>query len=308
MKCKKYIFFILLMTIGFTKAYTQDVEIESQIKPIHDKDISKLSKMEILEDTLVYLTDSMYYSAFPENRSLGCYDFIRILKNAFNETNSYNYSYNKLKNYINIFYSPDKSFRMYNWEVVKSAAERRYYAVIQMSNGKTIPLIDVSDQIIRGGEDSILMNNRWFGALYYNIIQKEIGNDKIYFLLGWNGASLNSEKKIVEPFGFNSNGQAVFGAPLFNIFDKGKRKSVNRFVYEYQRGSKVHLNLDVETDQIIFDHCESQIGDPNKKFTYIPDGSYDALSWDGRYWNMILDIIKVVPREQGDAPVEKPIK
>ena len=231
-----------------------------------------------------------------------------VFKKALNENNSYNYPFSKLKDYINILNSPDNKFKIFNWEIVKSTAERRYYGVIQMNNGKIIPLIDVSDQIVRGAEDSILMNNRWYGALYYNIIQQNIGNDNIYFLLGWNGAALNSDKKIVEPFGFNSNGQAVFGAPVFNIIDKDKRKSVNRFVYEYQKGSKVHLNLDNETNQIIFDHCESQIGDPNKKFTYIPDGSYDALRWDGRYWNMTFDVIQIDVREQGDAPLEKPIK
>ncbi len=308
MQLKKKIFFLIFIAFGYIKVNAQEIGIDATPKPIHDKDVSKLTTMQILEDTLVYLTDSMYYSVFPENRTQGCYEFIRVFKKALNENNSYNYPFSKLKDYINILNSPDNKFKIFNWEIVKSTAERRYYGVIQMNNGKIIPLIDVSDQIVRGAEDSILMNNRWYGALYYNIIQQNIGNDNIYFLLGWNGAALNSDKKIVEPFGFNSNGQAVFGAPVFNIIDKDKRKSVNRFVYEYQKGSKVHLNLDNETNQIIFDHCESQIGDPNKKFTYIPDGSYDALRWDGRYWNMTFDVIQIDVREQGDAPLEKPIK
>ena len=157
-------------------------------------------------------------------------------------------------------------------------------------------------------EDSILMNNRWVGALYYNILQREISGERIYFLLGWNGASMNSEKKIVEAFGFNSLGQSVFGAPVFNIIDKGQRKSANRFVLEYQKGAKLYMNYDKETDQIVFDHCESQIGDPVKKFTYIPDGTYDGLKWSGNKWNMFEDVVQISVLQQGNAPVEKPIK
>ncbi len=305
-------FSILFFFISFLFAQNisaQDFEpIRFNNKPVHEKDISKLSPIEIVEDSLVYFADSMYYSAFPENKTDACYEFIRLIKKALIIPNSFTYSFPKLKENIVIINSPDNAFRIYNWEVVKSEAEKRYYGAIQMSSGNFIPLIDVSDQIIRGMEDSILMNNRWVGALYYNILQREISGERIYFLLGWNGASMNSEKKIVEAFGFNSLGQSVFGAPVFNIIDKGQRKSANRFVLEYQKGAKLYMNYDKETDQIVFDHCESQIGDPVKKFTYIPDGTYDGLKWSGNKWNMFEDVVQISVLQQGNAPVEKPIK
>ncbi|HMT35234.1 MAG: hypothetical protein IPF62_13845 [Bacteroidetes bacterium] len=303
------ILFILLSFFCMPVIQAQDFEpIRFDNKPVHDKDIQKLSPIQILEDSLVYYADSMYYSAFPENKVEACYQFIRLLKGALNTPNSFSYPFPKLKENIVIMQSPDNAFRIYNWEIIKSDIEKRYYGAIQMSNGTFIPLIDVSDQIVRGLEDSIFMNSRWAGALYYNIIQKELGNDKVYFLLGWNGASMNSEKKIMEAFGFNSKGQAVFGAPMFNIIDRGNRKTPNRFIYEYQKGAKLSLNYEKETDQIIMDHCESQIGDPAKKFTYIPDGTYDGLRWDGNKWNMSENVVQIDIREQGNAPVEKPIK
>jgi hypothetical protein len=191
---------------------------------------------------------------------------------------------------------------------MRNESDARYYGVIQFKNGNITPLIDVSDQIIRGAEDSVFNNNRWYGALYYNIIAKELGEQKVYFLLGWNGNSLNSERKVVEVFGMNDFGQPTFGAPLFNIIDRGKRRIVKRFIYEYQKGSKASLNYDKENDRIIMDHCESLIGDPAKRYTYVPDGSYDALRWSGTHWIMAQDIIRVEVLEDGKAPVEKPIK
>ncbi|MCC7030962.1 MAG: hypothetical protein IT257_11710 [Chitinophagaceae bacterium] len=301
---------LLIISVFLSSALlAQDFEpVRFDAKPIHDKDISKLSPIEILEDSLVYFADSMYYSAFPENKTDACYKFIKTIRAAINIPNSFSYAFPKLRESIVILESPDKAFRIYNWEIIKSDVEKRYYGAMQLQNGSFFPLIDVSDQIVRGIEDSILMNSRWMGALYYNIIQKEIAGEKLYFLLGWNGASTNSEKKIVEAFGFNSKGQAVFGAPLFNTLDRGQRKTPNRFLVEYQKGAKLSLNFDTQTDQIIFDHCESQIGDPVKKFTYIPDGTYDGLKWDGSKWNMYENVVQINFLEQGAAPVEKPIK
>ena len=223
---KKQHFSILILFISFfcvSKMFAQDFEpIRFEAKPVHDKDISKLSPIQILEDSMVFFADSMYYSAFPENKTEGCYQFIRVLRNALNTPNSFTYPFTKLKESITIVQSPDNAFRIFNWEIIKSEAEKRYYGAVQMNNGSFIPLIDVSDQIVRGTEDSIFMNSRWMGAIYYNIVVKDIAGDKVYFLLGWNGASMNSEKKLVEPFGFNSRGQAVFGAPLFNTIDRGQ--------------------------------------------------------------------------------------
>lgn len=289
--------------------FAQDYEpIRFDNKPVHDKDIGKLTPVEIFEDSLIFYADSMYYSAFPENRVDACYQFIRVMKNALNTANSFNYAFPKLKEVVSMVQSPDNAFRVYSWEIIKSEVEKRYYGAVQMSNGTIIPLIDVSDQIVRGGEDSIMMNNRWYGALYYKVLLKEIAGDKIYFLLGWNGGSVNSEKKIVEPFGFNSRGQAVFGAPVFTTIDRGQRKTPNRFFVEYQKGAKLSLNFDEQSQQIIFDHCESQIGDPAKKFTYIPDGTYDGLKWNGQQWNMVENVVQIDILQQGNAPVEKPIK
>jgi hypothetical protein len=287
----------------------QDFENNSpQRQQIHTEDINKLSPLEILEDSLVYFADSMYNSPIPENRVEGNEYFIRLMKRFLRTEGSFQHANKKLSQKINIISSPDNVFKIYNWEVVQATDLGRYYGVIQLSDGQLRPLIDISDKIIRGTEDSTFANGRWFGCIYYNILQREIAGQQIYFLLGWNGNSLNSERKIVEAFGFNSQGQIQFGAPLFVSIERGKRKNVNRFVLEYQRGAKVSMNFDKETNQIIMDHCESQIGDPAKRYTYIPDGTYDGLTWDGTKWIMSENVLQIQDLQQGNAPIDKPIK
>lgn len=287
----------------------QDFEpINPESKPVHARDIQLLSPLEILEDSLVYFADSMYNTAVPESRIDAGYAFIRSFKQFLKTPNSFQYPCTKLKEQISILPTQDGRLKLYSWEVVRGPLEKRYYGVIQLQDGSFIPLVDVSDQILRGAEDSVFKGTRWYGAIYYQIQEEQIGDMRLYFLFGWNGNSVNSEKKLVDVFGFDSKGAGVFGAPIFNILERGKRKQANRFILEYQKGAKVSLRYDTDIKQIVFDHCESQIGDPAKKYTYIPDGTYDGLSWDGQSWKMSENVIQIDVRENGNAPVEKPIK
>jgi hypothetical protein len=302
--------FLSFLLFFSTNLLAQDANIalNPERKIVHDKPLANLSAIEIAEDSLAYFADSMYFSSMPEDRISGSYAFLQSFKKMIKLNTSFAYNFPKLKEKINILNTPDNAFRVYNWEIMRSETVRRYYGVVQMPDGSFIPLVDVSDQIIRGAEDSVFDGTRWFGCLYYNILKRDVNGQSVYFLLGWNGNGMNSDRKIVEPFGFDEQGKSRFGAPLFNLIERGKRKRAMRFIYEYQKEAKVVLNFDKDADQIVFDHCESQIGDAAKRFTYIPDGSYDALRWDGQKWNMFEDIIQAIDLKQGNVPVEKPIK
>ncbi|MBU3675903.1 MAG: hypothetical protein FGM54_01810 [Chitinophagaceae bacterium] len=275
---------------------------------VHNKPVASLSALQVLEDSLVYYADSMYASPMPESRMDGGYAFIRTMKAFLKTPGSFNYPCEKLNNKISITNAPDGEFRIYNWEVMRSDADARYYGVIQRKNGQILPLVDVSDQLQRGAEDSVLNNGRWFGCLYYNVIAQKLAGQTLYFLLGWNGNGINSERKVIDVLSYGADNSAVFGAPVFNMIDRNKRRDVNRYVLEYQRGSKVSMNWDEEMKQIILDHTESQIGDPAKRYTYVPDGSYDGIRWTGNKWVMAQNVIQIDVLESGKAPVEKPIK
>lgn len=303
----KYFIILLIMLLPAGPLLAQEFEnINPERMKVHDKDISQLSPLEILEDSLVFMVDSMYFSSLDESRIDGSYEFIRLFKKFLHTPGSFSAPLTKLREKITIIEAPDQRFRLYNWEVVRSGYERRYYGAIQSSDGESMPLVDISDQIIRGAEDSTFSNSRWFGCLYYNIQMKDIGNQRMYFLLGWNGNSLNSDRKLVEAMRLG-NKQVAFGAPVFNLIDRGKRRSTKRMIIEYQKGAKLSLNLDAETGNIIFDHCESQIGDPAKKYTYIPDGTYDGLRWEKDQWVMDENMIRITNLKDGEAPVDKAI-
>lgn len=281
-----------------------------EAKPVHSEDINKLSPLQIYEDSLTHMADSMYNCQIPDIKVDINNQLIRLFKSTFKLADCYRFSFTKLKDYVNIMDAPDASFRIYNWEFQRNEGNCRYYCVIQKPDGSIIPMIDCSGQIIRGGEDSVFYGktNRWYGCLYYKMVMKTVSGQQVYFLLGRNSNSLNSDRKIIEPLTFSSSGETQLGNHFFRTIERGVTKEPMRFIHEYQKGSVVTLNTDDESGEIIFDHCESQIGDPAKRYTYIPDGTYDGFRWDGQRWVMYENIIDIKALENGQAPVDKPIK
>ena len=283
-------------------------QVSPKRQQIHEQPVEKLSHLERLEDTLVYLADSMYFSALDESRVDGSYEFIRVFKSLLKDPASFKAPLQKLKEKISLLEAPDHSFRIYNWEVVRNNVERRYYATIQFANGKLQPLIDISDQVIRGGQDSVFTAPRWFGALYYNMLSREADGHTCYFLLGWNGNSMNSDRKLIEVLTLDDKGHLQFGAPVFDLLDRGKHVQAQRMIVEYEKGSRLSMNYEADEKRIILDHCESRIGDPAKRYTYIPDGTYDGLQWNGQQWVMQENAVQITILKDGEAPVDKPVQ
>lgn len=301
LKNKSLLVFLLLFS------FSAKAQMYKSARVIHLEDASKMSTIEKMEDTLVYLSDSMQMSPLPEARIDGSYAFIKVFKRFLQLKTSYAYPLEKLSKKIAIVQPEDKTFKIYTWDVVRSNTQLRYYGALHMADGSFQPLIDASDQIIRGAADSTFFNMRWYGAEYYNITQKKIGTQNAYFLFGYNGNSVDGDKKIVEPFGFDRQGRAIFGAPVFKIRDKKGMQTKMRFILDYQKQSRISMNYDKEKDLIIYDHCESSVGDNNKKNTFVPDGTYDGLQWDGRYWVQKINVIQIQTLPAGQAPIVKPI-
>jgi hypothetical protein len=291
-------------TIGdnLFKQYNTD----GALRPIHDQDPKTITnKMVLYEDSLVYFMDSLTFTVNSTARNLGGDYFIRLMKGMLRQADAPNYAFPDLKKVMNIVEAPDKSFRIFNWQLIKETDELRYFGVVQMNNGKIYPLIDVSSSMIRGAEDSILTDMKWYGAIYYNILERVVNGEKKYFLLGFNGSGINSNKKVVDCMSFK-NEKLIFGGPHFEFLIKDKttaNRVPKRFFAEYQKDAKVQLNWDNEAGLIIFDHLESSTGDFSKRYSYVPDGTYDGLKWTGSGWKIIPNAIAVVNTPESQVPV-----
>lgn len=265
-----------------------------------------LRVMQQLEDSLMLTADSMYSAFLADTRVSYSARFARQLVSALKIPNSWSYPFPKLSNRINITYPEDNAFRIFNWEIVPSEISRRYYGAIQLpSDGKLklYGLVDHSQEIGKGLEDTILNANSWYGALYYRILVNEREGEKIYTLFGLNSGGRLSNKKVLDPMRMTEKGP-VFGAPVFNVRSEAHpNERVNRFVLEFKKDVQVSMNWDKERSQIYFDNLVSQVNDPARKYTYVASGQIDGFRWTGESWSYMQNIVEIVPRQDGQAPV-----
>jgi hypothetical protein len=133
--------------------------------------------------------------------------------------------------------------------------------------------------------DSVRSKRNWIGAIYYKIILKEYNGKKYYTLFGFDDYSVNSNKKWLEVLTFDNTGEPVFGGPMISYKNDTIRKATQaRFSIEYKKEAKTFLNYDAELDVILVDHLVSESDEPEKKFTLVPDGDYEAFKWDKGQW------------------------
>ena len=266
-------------------------------------DAGKASLLQV-EDSLRRTADSMYAANIPDSREGYSTKFARQLVQALRTPGSYGYAFPELGKSINIIYPNDKSFRIFNWAIDPGNGVLKYYGAIQMAGDKLklYGLADVSGVLAKGLEDSVFTGGHWMGGIYYKIIEEEVNGQKIYTLFGQNASNPLSNRKFLDPLHFTAEGP-VFGAPLFNVSSElHPNRRINRFVLEYKKAAQAGLNFDESQKAIYFDKLESEVGDPNRKYTYIPSGQYDGFRWTGNFWSYVPDLIPLQIRADGQAP------
>ncbi len=262
------------------------------------------------EKQLVPLAHDILNDTTEKGRVAAVVKFIPALVEALKIPDSYNYSFNELRNYISILNAPYNAFRIFTWQLTRDNGSYRYYGAIQKNNSEKLelfPLLDFSDSLENKEgvviTDLKLNNNEWYGALYYNIVQKTVKKQQYYFLFGYDGTDLWSNKKVMEVLWFE-NGKPVFGAPLIQVADKSKL--LKRFIIQYRKDAAVTFNYNELEKMILLDHLiapEERLSD--LQFSFIPDGSYSGFRWKKSKWQYV-EKIKTQTRGDGNAPMAKP--
>lgn len=261
------------------------------------------------EDSLKLYAMNIIQDINPENRFKADSLFTRLFVRALKTNHSFNFPFDSLIT-ISKLYPPDSSFRIFTWQLVISDNIVMQHGAIQMKTAdgtlKLFPLIDKS-AIILHLADTIVNNKSWVGAVYYRILQTNIGNKNIYTLLGYDEDNIRSNRKIIEVLHFE-NDQPIFGGNYFN-FDKDSAKvpPINRYVMEYKKTAGARLTYDENLSMIVFEHLYSPSDEPKKKWTLIPDGDYEGFKWQNGQWAHIVKVFNQITPE-GQEPVPSPVK
>ncbi|MCK5856321.1 MAG: hypothetical protein KAG64_02460 [Bacteroidales bacterium] len=177
------------------------------------------------------------------------------VEKAARHKNSIDYQFDTL-NFISVLTSKDENFRIYTWTIQMQDGHYQYFGITQsyVKKSKSYRYSKLNDQTpkLRRPESKTLYPKKWLGAYYYKIIQTKSGGKTYYTLLGWKGYDKILSKKVIEIATLRSNGDVIFGYPLFNIKDYAyfKNKRARRLVFSYSARVKMFLDYDVQSIHI----------------------------------------------------------
>jgi len=262
------------------------------------------------EDSLKIFSDKMINAPEASDRFRADSNFIRGLVRALKLKNSFDYPFDSLVT-ISRLYAPDSSFRIFTWQLKKDEYVFLQKGAIQLNTKdgglKLFPLFDYSMYTGKPG-DSVRTKDNWIGAIYYKLILKENNGKKYYTLMGFDDFTVSSNKKWMEVLTFNDRQEPVFGGPFFSYKEDTAKKPVqSRFSMEYKKEANTILNYDADLDMIVYDHLISETDEPEKKNTYIPDGSYEGFKWKNGQW-VHVDKVFNFQLQDGQFPVDNKLR
>lgn len=260
------------------------------------------------EDSMKAYAIAIVRAENPEERAYADSIFTRMFVRALVTPYSFDYPFDSLVS-ISRLAPPDSAFKIFTWQLAISDNNVRKHGAIQMRTKdgalKLFPLIDRTKNM-QSPEDSVGNNLNWVGALYYKIVPKKAGKKTYYTLIGFDDYDMRIDRKIVDVLTFR-DGEPVFGGNYFSIPDNDlKKKGITRYIMTFKKASSPKLNYDPEMDMIVLEHLVSESGEPEKKYTYIPDGDYDGLKWKNGKWVFVKKLFTETTPE-GKEPVPLPI-
>jgi len=179
--------------------------------------------------------------------------------------------------------APDGAFRMFTWNLPRQDGSHQYRGFLVARTKRGQSLFELRDMTakIPSPEVPELGPDRWYGALYYEVIPVEKGSRTFYTLLGWKGYTKAETRKVIEVLSFK-NDKPRFGAPLFG---SGKLKAMRK-IYGFSFQSTMTLRYDPQIEGIVMDHLSPSRADmKDQPAFYGPDMTHDAYFWHkGEWW------------------------
>ena len=261
------------------------------------------------EDSLQNLAADIILDSLTANRMRSDSLFTRTLVRALQIKNSFFYPFDSVHG-VSKLYAPDSTFRLFTWNISFDDYYSRQRGAIQMRTNdgslKLFPLRDFSE-FTDDAMDSVRTRINWIGAVYYDIAETNYNGKNYYTLIGFDNNSVMSNKKWLEVLTFDEKSEPVFGGSYFSFEkDSVKRNPQYRFSLEYKKEARAILKYDEDSKMIIVDHLISETDEPENKWSYVPDGDYEAFKWQNGKW-LHIDKLYNYKLNDGDAPIPDPL-
>lgn len=286
--------FLIILSAGLNVLQAQDEDFSLQEREY---------QLECLAQTMMNARDGA-------ERVSSIQHFQRLFVEALEQPEACKYPFMRLRDYVSMLAPKDSSFRLFTWSKRYYADSFEFGGVIQLKNTnecEVIVLLDKSPQQKKEDEHGLMTAENWRGALYYQLFQVGKKKDKYYILLGWDGTTRASNKKIIEPLTFDANGMVTFGKPVFMMKEGSPLKS--RVVFEFADKAVMSLRHEPSKNVIVWEH----LSPPNSRATgqyslYLPDGTYDYLELKKGIWikrEMLFEKFSI-PTNMDDKDIKQP--
>ncbi len=186
-------------------------------------------------------------------------------------------------------FSEDKNIKICTYGIFFNDFSNLFYGAVIIKEDKdkvNVFLLNDNSEAIRSPTRASLTNNKWYGATYLDIIEKQY-KKKIYFtLLGYRGQDEFVKKRVIDVLWF-SGGKPRFGSPIF----KPDRYTYNRLIYKYSLGANMLLRYDEKEKMIVMDNLVPS--EPYYKGVYRfygPDFSYNGFKFEKGKWILYNNI------------------
>ncbi len=237
-------------------------------------------------------------------KNLANQEFIELFKQTLHMEGAFSYPFDSLVN-VGKLRSTDETLRIFTWNVPQPRGYQKYFGFVMVNMNGQLKVFELDDSRaeFKSPHEEIGSPSKWFGALYYEIVEQSFNNQTYYTLLGVDLNDIFSSKRIVEILTLD-NGEPVFGLPVFRLNDR----VLSRVIYEYSSRATMVLRWDSDHKVIVSSHLAPMQPSYAGEFQYyVPDLSYDGFTFANGYWVYNPDIdIRNPSRKRPPRPVEPP--
>lgn len=237
-------------------------------------------------------------------REHAAWAMFRTLETLLNIPASYNFPFDSLKTKsVSILQSAEGQFKLYTFNLILKNGSFKHFGYLQVKDGNEIllyPLLDTAKKHKADLTETELETTEWYGALYYSITPFKVKRKKMFLLLGYNGADVHSNKKVIDVLWFD-RGTPVFGK---NIFLNGAydRKPAARVIFEFHNESGMVLRYENDRKIIVLDNLAPAFPEAVNDFPYyIPTGDLDYYQLN-KYGYWVKDAMDNYNLGQGKNP------
>lgn len=246
-----------------------------------------LDSLQKAEALLVQYADSMMRGSSDPIRRAYCALFNPLINDLLKEQITFSYPFDSLK-VLSKLKSPDGKLRVYTWFLQnRSSGSYEYYGILQRINPQSGAFVSIGLMEQKHPTDFAEINvfeaKEWYGAVYYDIVERRVKKQTYYFLFGWHGVDRSSTRKLIDVVSFDQWDNLDFGAPLFTGQPNVKVK--HRVVFEFNANAVMLLRFDKSKKMIVFDHLSPSHPSLKGQFSsYGPDFTYDGYFFKKGKW------------------------